>query len=445
MINGERGRSCSGTVVHRKMKDMEHSTARERRRLESLDGESLARYQVARLNQLLAAILPTNRFYAEKLSRVKRPIESLHEMADWPFTFKEELLGKGPGGDLACNLTFPLECYSRFHQTSGTHGRPMDVLDTKEDWAWFQTCWNYVLDAAEISPGDRVVFPFSFGPFIGFWGCIDAFIERGCLVVPGGGMSSLARLELARASRATVLCCTPSYALHLAEVGEEHHIDVATLGVRRIIVAGEAGGSVPALRQKIADSWRADVVDHAGATEVGPWGYGDFLGDGVHILESEFIAEFLSVETGGPAAEDELAEIVLTSLGRAGCPVIRYRTGDLARPTWHRPGNNRFVFLSGGVLGRADDMLIVRGVNIFPSSIDQILRSFPEVVEYRITAFRQAAMDQLRIEIEDRLSRPERVARELKLRLNLSIDVAAVPLGSLPRFEGKGKRFVDNR
>jgi phenylacetate-CoA ligase len=165
----------------------------------------------------------------------------------------------------------------------------------------------------------------------------------------------------------------------------------------------------------------------------------------VHVLESEFIAEFLSAETGKPAAEGELAELVLTNLGRAGCPVIRYRTGDLVRPSWQQEGANRFVLLEGGVLGRADDMVIIRGVNVYPGSIEQILRSFPEVVEFRILARRTGEMDQLAIEIEDRLEQPDRVAKELRLRLGLKVDVSCVALGSLPRFEGKGKRFIDER
>jgi phenylacetate-CoA ligase len=163
------------------------------------------------------------------------------------------------------------------------------------------------------------------------------------------------------------------------------------------------------------------------------------------VIESEFLAEFLSVETGRPAADGELSELVLTTLGRTGAPVIRYRSGDLVRPTWRAPGDNRFVLLAGGVLGRADDMLIIRGVNIFPSSVEQIIHGFPEIVEYRLTAHKQGAMDALTVEIEDRLGAPERVAEELHLRLGLRVAVKVVPLGSLPRFEGKGKRFIDAR
>ena len=199
--------------------------------------------------------------------------------------------------------------------------------------------------------------------------------------------------------------CTPSYALHLAEVGAQNQIDVSALQIRCIVVAGEPGGSIPAVRQRIEQAWNARVIDHGGATEVGPWGYAMPDGQGLYVVESEFLAEFLSVDTGQPAADGELSELVLTTLGRGGCPVIRYRTGDLVRPTWNAPGDNRFVVLQGGVLGRADDMMIVRGVNIFPSSVEQIIHSFPEIVEYRMLVHKQGAMDALTIEIEDRLER----------------------------------------
>jgi len=248
-----------------------------------------------------------------------------------------------------------------------------------------------------------------------------------------------------RRTRATALFCTPSYALRLAEVAHENRIDPASLSVRRIIVAGEPGGSVPALRRRVEAAWNARLIDHAGASEIGPWGCGDQEGRGLFVIESEFFAEFRSLATGGPAEDGELAELVLTSLGRFGSPVIRYRTGDMVRPRFNADSENRFTLLEGGVLGRADDMLIVRGVNIFPSSVEQILRAFPELVEFRATIAKQGSLDTLQIEIEDRLNDSERVSRELQLRLGLKVDVRCVPLGSLPRFEGKGKRFHDQR
>ena len=421
------------------------TTAEERRRLERLQSDELADHQLARLNRLLDTILPSNQFYATKLAGIPFPLTSLDQINALPLTTKDELQTAADNEDFATNLTYPVDQYVRFHRTSGTRGRPMVVLDTAEDWAWCIDTWQYVMDAAELGPEDRVLMAFSFGPFIGFWSANDAAVARGMLVIPSGGFSTLARLELALRSQVTAVFCTPSYAMHMAEVAAENHIDLATSTIRRLVVAGEPGGSMPAVQKRIETAWGAHVIDHSGASEVGPWGYADVNRRGLHVAESEFLAEFLSVDTGEPAKEGELSELVLTCLGRAGSPVIRYRTNDLVRPTWNAAGDNRFVLLEGGVLGRTDDMMIIRGVNIFPSSVEQILRSFPEIVEFRITAHRAGEMDGLTVEIEDRLERPERVAKELQLRLGLRVHVTTAPIGSLPRFEGKGRRFVDRR
>ncbi len=423
---------------------MKALTPDERRKLETLEPWALRQHQLARLSALLATILPANRLYAEKLSGVSLPIRTFEQLDRIPFTYKEELVDRHHG-DLAANQTYPIEQYVRYHQTSGTSGRPIVVLDTAEDWNWWVETWQFTLDAAEVAPGDRALLAFSFGPFIGFWSAFEALTRRGVMAIPGGGMNTLQRLELLRAGRANLLLCTPSYALHLAEVAETHQLDSRGLGVRKLILSGEPGASAAATRQKIAQAWNAEVIDHSGATEVGPWGYSDSERSGLHIVESEFIAEFLSVDHGGPADAGEVAELVLTTLGRYGSPVIRYRTGDLVRPVWPAEYSNRFVLLEGGVLGRADDMMIIRGVNVFPTAVEQILRSFPEVLEFRLRAFKVAQMDQLEVSVEDRLGQPVRIADELRLRLGLSVDVQCVPLGSLPRFEGKGRRFQDER
>jgi phenylacetate-CoA ligase len=421
---------------------MLRATLDDRRRQQQMPRAGLAQHQLFRLQRLLAEVVPHNRFYAEKLGLIDTNLTSLEDLARLPYTFKDELVTAPTAGEFAANLTYPLERYVRYHHTSGTRGRPMAVLDTAEDWQWWIELWQFVLDEAEVGPEDRALLAFSFGPFIGFWSAHDATVARGTMAIPTGGMNTLARVELARRMRATVLFCTPSYALRLAEIALENRIDPAGLDVRRIIVAGEPGGSVPALRRRIESLWNARLIDHAGASEVGPWGVGDRAGRGLYVIETEFIGEFRSLATGGAAEDGEISELVITSLGRSGSPVIRYRTGDVVRP---RIGAEGFVLLDGGVLGRADDMLIVRGVNIFPSSVEQILRAFPEVVEYRVTALRQGSLDGLLVEVEDRLSDPERISRELQLRLGLKVEVRPAPLGSLPRFEGKGKRFHDQR
>ena len=421
---------------------MKETTFEDRRALESLTRDQLAAHQLDRLNALLDEILPSNPFYAEKLGDVPLPLKSLNQLASFPPTTKQELVGADH--DFAKNRTYPVADYSRFHRTSGTHGRPLVVLDTQADWEWWKDTWQYVLDAAQVTPEDRALMAFSFGPFVGFWSANDALAARGVMVIPAGGLNSLARLELMQSSQATLVCCTPSYALHLGEVAAQNGIDLAASPVSRLIVAGEPGGSVPSIRQRIEDRWQASVVDHSGATEIGPWGYADRAGKGLFIVESQFIAEFESVDRQQPARQGELSQLIITTLGRAGCPLLRYRTGDLVRPFWNHD-DNRFVFLEGGVLGRTDDMLVIRGVNVFPSAIEQILCSFPEVDEYRMTATKNGAMDALTVEVEDRAQAPERIARELNLRLGFHVVVKAVEPGTLPRFEAKGKRFVDAR
>jgi len=426
-------------------KTMTHLSAEHRRRLESLDRGALAEHQLAKINDLLANILPANRFYADKLANCPKRLDHLDQLADFPLTEKGELIREGTDQPTPANLTWPVQQYVRYHQTSGTRGRPLPVYDTAADWQWWIDGWQYVLDAAEISSKDRALLAFSFGPFIGFWSAHDALIERGAMSIPGGGMNSLARLDLINRIGATALFCTPTYALHLVEVAEENKINLAHFEVSKIVVAGEPGGSVPATRERIEDAWNARVTDHSGASEVGPWGVGNQEQTGLHVLESEFIAEFLAVETGEPASEGELSHLILTALGRHGMPIIRYRTGDLVKPTWSQEGRNRFVLLEGGVLGRADDMMVVRGVNIFPSSIEQILHSFPEVVEFRLTARKKGEMDEIVVEVEDHMQDPPRIAKELHLRLGLKVEVRLAPAMSLPRFEGKGTRFIDLR
>ena len=402
--------------------------------------------KLERLRALLQEILPHNAFYAAKLARVGTAgLESLDVLAEWPFTFKEELVEAAGHEGLPGNLTWPVDRYVRFHQTSGTRGRPLPIFDTAADWAWWMECWRVILDRAGLVANDRVLVASSFGPYAGFWSCFDAVVAAGCLAIPAGGMSSLGRLQLARSLAATVLVATPSYALHLAEVAEEHKIDLAATPVRLVVVVGEPGGSIPSTRARIAERWGANVFDHAGATEVGPCGVGDPGGGGLDVIEPFFHAEFLTLDTARPAGPGELSELVLTTLGRSGSPVIRYRTGDVVRPTWAEASGCPWVRLEGGILGRADDMLVVRGVNIFPGAIDDIVRSFPEVIEHRLTVSTQGSLDVLSLEIEDRLEEPGRVANELKLRLGLKVEVSIVPIGSLPRFEGKGRRLIDRR
>ena len=251
----------------------------QRRDLEALDRRALERLQLEKLNRLLATVRAKNAFYRHKLADCPTSLAALDELASLPLTIKDELQPEG-GETFAANRTFEIEAYTRFHETSGTHGRPLAVLDTTDDWQWWLGCWQFVLDAADITANDRALLAFSFGPFVGFWSAFDALVARGAMAIPGGGMGSLARIELLRKSGATALFCTPTYALRLAEVAAENKIDLSSLAVDKIVVAGEPGGSVRATRERIERAWGAKVVDHAGATEVGPWGFADIDGTG---------------------------------------------------------------------------------------------------------------------------------------------------------------------
>lgn len=449
----------------------------QRKQLRSMARESIDAQQFKRLRETLVRIIPENTFYRQRFEEAgllnepgAKEIDfprDRSELAKLPLTTKAELVGDG-SSSFAANLTWPVDNYVRFHRTSGTHGHPMMVLDTAEDWQWWIEGWQHVLDVAEVTASDRAVMAFSFGPFIGFWSAFDATAARGALVIPTGAMTTLARLDLIQTTLATVVFCTPSYALHMAEVADENGIDIGNTSVRKIIVAGEPGGSISATRNKIESAWNAEVVDHSGASEIGPWGFADKEGTGIYVNETSFLPELISIDDGQlipfesvplrskvskEATDNEvatskgLAELVLTTLGRDGSPVIRYRTGDLVRPVINDMGaeGSQFLFLDGGVLGRTDDMMIIRGVNVFPTSVESILREIPEVVEYRMTATKAGQMDQLKVELEATAKVAEAASQLLNTRLGLRIDVLQVADGELPRFEAKGRRFVDLR
>lgn len=248
-------------------------------------------------------------------------------------------------------------------------------------------------------------------------------------------------------NRATVLVCTPSYALHLAEVAEENGIDIKNGPVQKIITAGEPGASVPSTRKQIESLWGAVLYDHVGMTEMGAYGYSCSEQKGIHVNESEFIVEVINPNTLEPVEVGEKGELVLTNLGRESYPVIRYRTGDIViRSDQQCECGNSYQFFPGGILGRADDMVIIRGINIYPSSIESIIREFKEVKEFRIVYYTENEMDQIKVEIE---SDSEQIvpilATKLRERVGLRIQVEKVPDNELPRFTMKARRVVDNR
>jgi phenylacetate-CoA ligase len=375
-------------------------------------------------------------------------IQSVRDLGGWddfarlPFTTKSELVeDQVAHPPFGTDLTYPLERYVRVHQTSGTSGQPLRWLDTQESWDWWARCWGFVLRGAGLGPTDRIFFPFSFGLFIGFWAGFEGARALGALTIPGGGQDSPTRLAWMEKLEATALVCTPSYALHLLEVARECGIDPAALPVRVTVHAGEPGAGIPAVRARIEEGWGAKAFDHAGMTEMGAYGFECAEQVGLHVNETEFIAEVIDPLTERPAPEGEL---VLTNLGRLGSPLVRYRTGDRVRLAQTPCACGRtFARLEGGILGRLDDMLIVRGVNVFPAAIEAIVRRFPAVDEFQIEVFRDGALDEVRVllEVED-ASATMAVREAFRVDLGLRLEVAAVPPRSLPRYELKARRVI---
>ncbi len=422
--------------------------------LETASRSLIAAHQLACLQEGLARILPRNRFYRQKLQtngelQTDQPpmIESLEDLSCLPFTTKRELVADQEAYPLfGSNLTYPLSEYIRLHQTSGTTGWPLKILDTRESWDWWADCWTTVYRAAGVSRDDIVFLAFGFGPFIGFWSAYEGAKRLGALTVPGGSMDSLQRLRAIQEIGATVLVCTPSYALRLAEVAREHGMNMRESSVRVTIHAGEPGASIPATRERIEQAWGASAYDHAGMTEMGAYGFMCSQQRGLHVNEGEFIAEILDPQNEQPVEEGQTGELVLTNLGRWGTPAIRYRTGDLVRHGGYRCECGRaFLSLAGGVLGRVDDMLIVRGVNIYPSALADVLHRFPEVTEYRVVVTQAGSMDEIALQVECPAALVADIQEELRIAFDLRVPVETVPQGSLPRFELKAQRVEDRR
>jgi phenylacetate-CoA ligase len=408
--------------------------------------------QSKRLRRMLQAILPANEFYRKKLlQKGFTDAGSLDELAELPFTTKGELIEDQFQYPLyGTDLTFPLEKYIRIHQTSGTTGKPMYWLDTEDSWNWWADCWEVIFEAAGVRPGDRVFFAFSFGPFIGFWAGWEGARKVGALAISGGAQSTAQRLKSIADYGATVLVCTPTYALHMAAEARKAGMDLAKdFAIKITIHAGEPGASIPSTKKLIEESWGAKCYDHAGATEVGAFGFECQAQPGaIHVNENEFIAEVIDPNSGEATRAGEKGELVITNLGRIGSPVIRYRTGDLVQfRTQPCPCGRPFIMLEGGVLGRADDMIVIRGVNVFPSAIENVMREIPEVEEFRVETLERQAMREIKLIIEPGSSQSsaaglqERISSLVRERIGLRPEVELVAPGSLPRFELKAKRF----
>ncbi len=418
--------------------------------------DEIRAHQLRELRKLLAVVAGGNRYYGPRLERARLTgdVKSIDDFIErMPFTCKEEIVGDQQAHPpYGSNLSFPIAAYSRFSQTSGTSGLPLRWLDTPESWQWMLDNWKQVFAAADVGPGRAIYFAFSFGPFLGFWTAFEAACQMGCRSLPGGGLSTLARLQAIRDNAVDVLCCTPTYALHLGEVAAENGIDIAGLAVRTIVVAGEPGGSVPATRQRIEKAWPlASVYDHHGMTEVGPVTYQcPGMPGTLMVIESSYIAEIIEPRGERPVARAEEGELVLTTLGRTGSPLIRYRTGDLVRENLDIAASHgrHELALRGGILGRVDDMVLVRGVNLYPAAVENLMLSLPEIALYQVEVDLRGSMTELNLRIEpaavagDDAELAGRVQSNFRAAFNLRVPVIVCPPGTLPRGEMKSQRWV---
>ena len=420
--------------------------------VETLPRKALETLQIEKLCSMLEQIYGRNRFYTDKFNAAgihPDSIQTLDDLKRLPLTSKSELVqAQSDALPFGSNTTFKESAYSRFHQTSGTTGTPLRVLDTPESWDWWGRCWGYVLAGAGLTENDRLFVPFSFGPFIGFWAAVEGSQNINAMMIPGGGRDSLQRLHLMKELGATAMCCTPTYALRLAEVAQESSFDLSEIPLRTLIHAGEPGANVPATKARIESVWNAKCYDHAGASEIGAHSFEcEVQPNGTHVTESEFIVEVLNPETLEPVPAGEQGELIITNLGRIGYPVIRYRSGDLVVLNQQKCTCGRsYARFEGGVLGRADDMVVVRGINVFPSAVENLVRQCESVEEFRITVTTEREMGNLAIELElSKNANPESVRKtvdqEIQNELSLRPEITLVPSGSLPRFEMKAKRF----
>ena len=419
----------------------------------SEDHEVVARWERKRwadFKENLSKVSETNQFQQKHL-------EAIYSLNEWdcfadflntcPFTEKKNLAkDREEHPPYGSNLTFPISEYKKFNQTSGTQGMPMAWLDTMEDWKWMLGNWDQVLEAGGVHRGARCFFAFSFGPFLGFWTAYEAATQRGCVCIPAGGQSTEQRLHGIVKQEAEHLFCTPTYAMRLTSFAEESGIDLSDHGLKSIIVAGEIGGSLSEVRNRITSAWGKGMTiqDHYGMTEVGPVAYETPGGrGGLRIILDSYYPEVIDPNTLDSVKDGERGELVLTTLGRVGCPVFRYRTGDLVKARQGFDQNGLPTFdLEGGILGRTDDMVVVRGVNLYPSAVDSVVTRFPEIKEYQVIFENRDSMMEAKIKIECEENMSSVLEASLQESFSLRIPVEIVESGSLPRHEMKAKRWI---
>jgi phenylacetate-CoA ligase len=346
----------------------------------------------------------------------------------------------------------------RYHMTSGTTGKmPIRVLDSMKDWEWISEMWCYGLWGFGVRPQDVLFVAFGYATFIGFWGLHYAGEKMGCLVLPGGAMTTEQRVRTLVEMGATAVASTPTYALRMAQEAKALGIDLAASAVERVILSGEPAGSIPATKALIEEQWGAKAGDTAGMTELGTIMVFECAEQpgGTHIIEDHYIEEVLDPISGVPVGYGQMGERVVTSFGRGFIPVLRYRTRDLVVriPGSTCPCGRTFDIYEGGIRGRVDDMKLVRGTNVYPRAVEAIVREHAEIDEFQIHLYTEEGIrDEIEVLVEipdpavDASALLAAIGKELAgAHEGLRFGVRQAEDGTLPRFELKAKRLLDER
>jgi len=423
------------------------------REQETMPRERLAQLQLERLRAMLQNAYDNVPVLRERLqARGLRPadIRTLDDVAQLPFTVKTDLRDNYPFGLFAR----PQGQLARLHASSGTTGKPTVVGYTHEDINNWSDLMARSMFAAGIRPGDVVHNAYGYGLFTGGLGAHYGAERLGAVVVPMSGGSTERQIALIMDFKARVLCATPSYALAIAELAEQQGVDLRQSALRVGLFGAEPWSA--AMRREIESRIGVKAVDIYGLSEImGPGVACECeCQEGLHGWEDHFLFEVIDPDTGRPLPEGEAGELVITTLTKQALPMIRYRTRDITRLTTRPCDCGRTHVRILRITGRNDDMLIIRGVNVYPSQIEAVLLTRPNLApHYQLVVERKGILDQVRVEVEALPGVEEgqfaAIARDvthhIKSMIGISTDVTVQPVGSIPRSQGKAVRVRDLR
>jgi phenylacetate-CoA ligase len=413
--------------------------------------------QERRLRVQVARVAKASPFYRTRFADLglePGDIRSIEDLAGLPFTRKadiaEAIAADPPFGT---HLAVPPEQIVRVHFSSGTTARPTPGCWTAADLARWTDLYARLAYSQGARAGDVFQCLFTLAWFVGGFGAMAAYTEIGAACIPAGSGDSERQIQALFDFRTTVVCGTPSFMAHLAEVASRLGQDVRTSKVRAIMLGGEPGAGVPATRRHLQELWGAKCYDGYGSLEFQPIAWECEAQEGAHLVEDFAIAEIVDPESGAPVPEGTPGVLVLTHLDKEACPLLRWWTGDVvvrdARPCACGRTHAR---LAGGVRGRADDMLVIRGVNVFPTAVEEVVRSTPGTTgEYLIVldeSVRDAAgfLVGFRLKVEAHAGAPgdlaERLQATVRDRLQVRVLVDVLPPETLPRSTHKARRIL---